>query len=420
MINSSATIDLVCDEDYLKNYIASSGRPFILLIDELNSLGYSLQNKAAVLLRRMFLDPADRYLVFSTHLYLTVDSTVDTLGKYFKTPSPRKLVLVDMPESFNMTELRSISQVCKHLTVEEAQFYGGIPSLIYCSKLKINDFSPEVRFLDFVEGTNLGINMQPKEFVDSILYCFFTGIFYLEPSGVKQLCSFASTAAYGEKIKARWPLVYLSLIIEHLVQFCSRNSETESLKFDALSDITDLFEEFKRDMLIVGSGMGWKTLIHATILMRCMKAYTGGSTLKLFEKKIGAVTSVTMDRMPDVQLLEEAKDVIFETMGSLKEGSLVMFYPQYASFKLVESFLAFKTSTGKVNVYGIQVKTGRASPNTNVVIPEWVNNVILIRGDAPKTCENRDNKWIYMSKSQIEDLLGHSLKPLYPANWKED
>jgi hypothetical protein len=77
----TTSVDLVCDEEYLEKYIRESERPLILLIDELNCLGNPLQTNAAILLRKMFLDPADRYLVFSTHVYLTVDSTVNALGQ---------------------------------------------------------------------------------------------------------------------------------------------------------------------------------------------------------------------------------------------------------------------------------------------------------------------------------------------------
>ena len=81
LINTTS-VDLVCDEEYLEKYIRESERPLILLIDELNCLGNPLQTNAAILLRKMFLDPADRYLVFSTHVYLTIDNTVDALGQF--------------------------------------------------------------------------------------------------------------------------------------------------------------------------------------------------------------------------------------------------------------------------------------------------------------------------------------------------
>ena len=141
--------NIVCDRLALENYIALSGRPFILLVDELNSLGYPLRTEAAILFREMFLDPVNRFLVFSTHVYLTVDSTVDALGAPKELPSPRKLTLAEQPVSFDLTELRSISPVCSSLTAEEAQLYGGIPSLIYCSKMK-NDISPGDRFNRYV------------------------------------------------------------------------------------------------------------------------------------------------------------------------------------------------------------------------------------------------------------------------------
>jgi hypothetical protein len=250
--NLSDPIDLVCDERYLEKYIAESGRPFILLIDDLNMLGCPLRSDAALLLRRMFLDPADRYLVFSTHLYLTVDSTVDALGKYIELPSPRELILANMPESFNITELRAISPDCRDLTVEEAQYYGGIPSLIFCSKTKQRDISPDIRFKRFINLVK--VFTEPRLYIERVINCLFTGNVIDEPEDVKLLGVFATTSNYGKAIRARWPLVYISLIVNFLHTLSKKNPD-----LFVLHRISSLFDDYERDMLTVGSGKGWQT-----------------------------------------------------------------------------------------------------------------------------------------------------------------
>jgi len=142
--------------------------------------------------------------------------------------------------------------------------------------------------------------------------------------------------------------------------------------------------------------------------------------LMLFDKEIGdkVVCRVDMNRMPDIKNLEQAKEFIIKTMEPLKPGSVYMFYPQYASFPRVESFLVLKTSSGRLETFGIQVKAGQSTSKTTEVIPDLINHIVLIRGDAPDICKPRQDRWIYLSKPQIEDMLGYSLRPLYPANWR--
>ena len=42
---------------------------------------------------------------------------------------------------------------------------------------------------------------------------------------------------------------------------------------------------------------------------------------------------------------------------------------------------------------------------------------VLIRGLAPASARIRPNGWKYMNESQIQEFLGYSLGPLYPASW---
>jgi hypothetical protein len=56
---------------------SSNGREVVLLIDELNSLRKPLDWTGAALLREEFLDKRGRYVVFSTHSPMNVDTVID-------------------------------------------------------------------------------------------------------------------------------------------------------------------------------------------------------------------------------------------------------------------------------------------------------------------------------------------------------
>ena len=67
---------------------------------------------------------------------------------------------------------------------------------------------------------------------------------------------------------------------------------------------------------------------------------------------------------------------------------------------------------------GCQNKIGRATPDSTTVIPYWISEAVLLRGDArDKTWEK--GKWTYYNKVSVIDLLGYSLSQLYPSNWGE-
>jgi hypothetical protein len=127
-------IRIKCSRYHLEKYIVASKRPFVLIIDDLDLLSYPLlEYKSAWLLRVMFLDPPDRYLIYSSRRFMVVDESITNEGEV-KQSNARKHILINQPKSFDLKELRSISPSCRDLTLAEAQYYGGIPSLIFYSK----------------------------------------------------------------------------------------------------------------------------------------------------------------------------------------------------------------------------------------------------------------------------------------------
>jgi hypothetical protein len=133
-----------CDEAELDAHIGEI--PTVLLIDELNVLGVPLDIEAGLLLRRMFLDKANRYLVFTTHVPMNVDMPASSvMGSSLALPSSdRGCHVVSLPTCMNEMELQRMGDDCSGLTHAEVAYYGGIPSLVYA--VKTLSEQPQYRF----------------------------------------------------------------------------------------------------------------------------------------------------------------------------------------------------------------------------------------------------------------------------------
>lgn len=112
---------LIINKSALLNYIerTSNGKAVVLLIDELNSLGFPLESEASMFLKQYFLDPKDRYLVYTTHIPFDIEK--DTLGDYNN--SHRDYLVVDPPTCFDIEKLQNMSKYCSSLTNTEMLIY---------------------------------------------------------------------------------------------------------------------------------------------------------------------------------------------------------------------------------------------------------------------------------------------------------
>ena len=79
----------------LKNLNATPGK-VVLIIDELNVLSQPLDEETATFLKNNFLDRKDRYLIFSTHVRMDVDTVKTSLGQIWSSPSPRSVKTVPL------------------------------------------------------------------------------------------------------------------------------------------------------------------------------------------------------------------------------------------------------------------------------------------------------------------------------------
>ena len=71
-----------------------------------------------------------------------------------------------------------------------------------------------------------------------------------------------------------------------------------------------------------------------------------------------------------------------------------------------------------VEIVAYQAKSGDTYPD-DLSVPDWVHKAILIRSDVPKNSRSRPDKWKYLSRSEVEELLGFSLKFLMSVVWNQ-
>jgi hypothetical protein len=194
-----------------------------MLIDELNLLGAPLPSTASKMLQRLFLRK-NRYLVFTTHIPFTL-STEEALSPVDKksvmsVSSSTDMKVVRMPQCNDLSELRRM-EGCSALTGHEATIYGGIPALIY-SALKNLNFTGarfDQAMKKFVQ--EFPTTTTDNVLLESLLKRFLQEVFNgARNHGEPQLRFFDQFSSIPEPDKVRWPLCYLSEILNILKISC--------------------------------------------------------------------------------------------------------------------------------------------------------------------------------------------------------
>ncbi|CAJ1357168.1 unnamed protein product, partial [Effrenium voratum] len=187
-----------CSEKALKAYLADK-QDVVLVVDELNVLLKANptdgHQDAGRFLREMFLDPAGRHLVFSTHIP-TSAGLDQVLGK--GAGSSRTVIPIKMPRCAEVQRLRGMHPNCAALTPLEAVYFGYIPSLIY--SVKTGGFDLEGRIRDILPAAK-------SDFLaESFLSEFFTGERGPDHDPVR---AFDALTESPKKGQIRWILAYV-------------------------------------------------------------------------------------------------------------------------------------------------------------------------------------------------------------------
>ena len=408
--------NLACTEQVLSDFLdaqtgygSSSQVPMILLIDELNQLG-APSPSASKFLQRIFLRK-NRYLIFSTHIPFVL-STEDSLSpdnkkSLMSVSSSTDMKIVRMPHCNDLAELRKM-EGCGGINGHQATIYGGIPGLIF-SALKNPDF-PGVRF---GKAMKKFAEMFPSTTTDKVtlLTLFLEELFNGARShGAAQLRFFDQFSSIPEPAKARWPLCYLSEILNILKVPGSGISEV----------IEEIYTICRRDIptfaSMVETGLDWQSVVDVAMLLRALEALLWKREHPLVPS-LFEVKSIEFIPMTDeYKSLEHGQQFIM-SLPPREPGHLYLIRSTYAKFPLFDGFLvAVLPTTNVKEVTGYQVKLGRSAPRH--AVPDWVNGGgVLIRGLAPVSSSVSPNGWRYMNEGQIQEFLGYSLGPLYPASW---
>ena len=412
-VSGECAANAVVDELELYAHIdrTSEGRGVILLIDELNKLGLPLDAVAAQSLKDYWLDRSNRFMVFTSHVPLDLDASSQT-GVVARSPrassvlssgpgpsSSRTIVTVKHPRCLDpgtLSEMFLPSLVS--VTPAEVSLYGGIPSLVYSAKTEPR--SLQMRFAE----RGLLVRDSQEATVVQVLQKFITAVL----TGQQQMYigsfyEFGVVPAPGE---IQWPIFYLQQILDLF-------PDGRNLK------LADLIE---RDLTTyasrTGSGLDWELIVQVAILMQCLdaKVNEGSGPFDIVASGEQVFRIETFQLAHTVVDAEQANKVLDDFIYRCQRGTIVVATPGFVSFPVVDGFVYFKESNENVRKIAYQVKLGRAYPAD--AVPSFLESGILVRGKPPSKSAER-GRWKYHSDSQIDRLLGASLRDLKPAAWPE-
>jgi hypothetical protein len=389
-IGDSDPFNIQCDEDELDNYIGEL--PFVLLVDELNALSAPIDGDAGGMLRRLFLDKKNRYLVFTTHIPISLEPQASHyMTSLINPPSPRGCLTVPLPQCMDLVSLKKMSDQCEALTPAEVMLYGGIPSLIYSVKA-LGEMTPQERFeKKFPPRSNVDLKLL-KLFVLSVV------------DGVRRIdiAMFDEFSVVPEDNKIRWPLFYIACILKTFEDDEATHAVRENCA--ALWTYSQTTE----------SGKEWECVLNIAIIFRCLYQRYCGSDSPFSIVPIGIKPIIMCRALPhECRTYTSVLDFVTSVM-SLFPCVLVLI-PSYSKFPDVDGFVVYRAdATTQPSIYGYQAKVSRSYPKRNC--PEWMGKGFLLRGQSPVMGSLR-NGWTYMSRNDVVSLLGYSLLPMYPASW---
>jgi hypothetical protein len=390
--------DIECDEAALDERIGNES--FVLLIDELNTLSNNepVDAEAGLMLRNMFLDKCNRYLVFTTHIPLDLDLFSGHVKSTLN--APRGVMVVPMPVETNLDELRKMFDDTHSVTPAEVSLYGGIPSLIFSVKA-LHEMHPSVRFRMIVLPDNFNRQSLLHELIDELV----SGCRNLSN---KNLRVFDRCSSSPEQGKVQWPLCYIKCILET----CTPLSMITTNLIECITAIEVLAKE-------IGSGKDWEYIVQFSLIVQSYHHQLFGGRYLFEIASMGPTQAVHIFHL-NSRTAEEAKTEIFDCCRQCNETALCLFFPKFASFPTFDGFIAYHApgQTSEPRVVGVQMKLGNDCPTERGVEFNWVSKGYLIRGIAAnRNYTSPDGFWQCMTNSEIDSLVGYSLGSIRPCNW---
>jgi hypothetical protein len=378
----------------------------VLLIDELNNLPMSTE--LAEFLKNVFLKPANRYLVFSSH----VTSTSVELSKYIETYNSRQIVSRPLPLIPSLaTAVTNFNWPT--LNPREALYYGLVPALIHEARLQnIRSFGhlPSAKRMTAIK-TCIQQNLVTDRNIRFLLKSFITGdqLDVMEP-----LLQLMDAAENKEEITAESSIVLW--IPYHMAPVLKEFSKTAG--FELLGEINRQFNSFMDAK--TGSGDGWEALFVSTLLIRCL---SGEFDEKVFQCPRGwdmKNSTVSYNSLFDTNKVNFDTTLLSEFVNSITPPPnfphIAVYYPTHSQFELYDIIVVLYETKDKSCRYGYQLNEGRNLPQKAGV--ELFSKSYVIRGEAAQA-QSTTRKWITSSADDIRSFFGESGKNWTPSRWKE-
>jgi hypothetical protein len=130
-------------EEKIQQAIEETKLPFVLLIDGIAGVNprktiqkffEPCDSKASDLLKRLFLDPKSRYLVYGSYFPHDLDQNENESNNFTKSSSKRGIRTINLPFTTSIAELNAMYSPPKTLPIAHILLYLGIPSLIFCAE----------------------------------------------------------------------------------------------------------------------------------------------------------------------------------------------------------------------------------------------------------------------------------------------
>ena len=390
--------NIECSHAVLDDYIGETN--FVLLIDELNVLsdGNPLDAEAGHFLREIFLDRANRYLVFTTHVPLDLDQFSSSAHSYNMPPSIRGVYTVPMPEETDLTELWKMDGCNHKITPAEVCLYGGIPSLIYAIK-QMNEISPSQRF-----QMNKPIYLDNYSLLNELITELVIGDRNLSHTNLRQFDKFSSTTSPG---KVRWPLCYTKLILT----LCSANHISQSL--------INCIESIEVMTRTIESGIDWEIIVKLSLILRCCHQNIHGNQFPFPDVIPWGIKPVVLIYTLFARSAAEAFAEISHHSEAFNEHVIRLFFPCQATFPTFDGFITYQQPEKMLYVIGVQMKLGKGCPKDHNEAFNWVSKGYVLRGH-PANKSFVSDFWHYLSDAEVETLLGYSLCSLRPRHWPQE
>ncbi|CAJ1384713.1 unnamed protein product [Effrenium voratum] len=366
-----------CSEKALKAYLADK-QDVVLVVDELNVLLKANptdgHQDVGRFLREMFLDPAGRHLVFSTHIP-TSAGLDQVLGK--GAGSSRTVIPIKMPRCAEVQRLRRMHPNCAALTPYS---------------VKTGGFDLEGRFRDILPAAKSEI------LAESFLSEFFIGKRGPDHDPVR---AFDALTESPKKGQIRWILAYVGQMCCHL----------------GWKQVGAWIEELPSWSGKVESGQDWETVLLVALCLRCYEAKYSEPHELLGLAKGALPAAVYVEKVPQENSTKPTVMLAWWKKQRIRTYPYIaVLSPTFSKTEIVDAMWIYQESaTASCLVRGMQAKLGSAYPKQDMPLGMLG---LLFRGQAPDTTRNLERqRWKYLTASEIQSFLGKSLTAACPAHW---